>query len=73
MGTVSNIGFPSVFRVPLDSQQALSKQMKNKSSCCFMVPHHSLQSYIVLLHPVLVLRGPLARACGRGVLLNPTF
>ncbi|KAG5045902.1 hypothetical protein JHK86_015308 [Glycine max] len=38
MGTVSNIGFPSVFRVPLDSQQALSKQMKNKSSCCFMVP-----------------------------------
>ena len=37
------------------------------------VPHHFLHSYIVLLHPVLDLRGPLARARARVVLLNPTF
>ncbi|XP_027338792.1 phosphoglucan phosphatase LSF2, chloroplastic [Abrus precatorius] len=38
MGTVSSIGFPSVFRVPVHTQP-FSKQMKmNKSACGFVVP-----------------------------------
>ncbi|KRH64175.1 hypothetical protein GLYMA_04G220900v4 [Glycine max] len=49
MGTVSNIGFPSLFRVHLDSQ-VLSKHMKNKSSCDFMVP--SNHNYSVRLSPI---------------------
>ncbi|TKY73923.1 Phosphoglucan phosphatase LSF2 [Spatholobus suberectus] len=49
MGTVSNIGFPSVFRVPLDTQ-ILSKQIKNKSSCGCMVPPYP--NYSVRLSPI---------------------
>ncbi|KAK7410826.1 hypothetical protein VNO78_01962 [Psophocarpus tetragonolobus] len=51
MGTVSNIGFPSVLRVPLDTQ-LLSKQMKNKSSCALMVPLPPNPNYSVSLTPI---------------------
>ncbi|RDX93833.1 Phosphoglucan phosphatase LSF2, chloroplastic [Mucuna pruriens] len=61
MGSVSNIGFPSVFRVPLDTQ-LLSKQMKNKSSCGFMVSNN----YSVRLSPI------CCKVSESGIEENPT-
>lgn len=45
METVSNVGFASVFRAPLKTQQLLlSNQRKHKSPCSFMIPpNHSVR------------------------------